>query len=118
MTATGLGPVAFSYLSQIKGFRYVNWVLFALAGSLAVGTFFLLDETRASVLLTRRAQRLRQETGDETYVSKAEAEKTSLIEVWKLNLRRPVSLLFREPVLIAFTTWIGSVSLSLRWFCR
>lgn len=28
---TGLGPVCFGYLSQIKGFRYVNWVLFAVS---------------------------------------------------------------------------------------
>ncbi|GAA5951047.1 hypothetical protein JCM3765_004663 [Sporobolomyces pararoseus] len=104
---TGLGPVAFGYLSQIEGFRYVNWVLFALASVLAIATFFLLDETRASVLLTQRAKRLRHETGDERFVSKAEAERTSLIEVWKTNLRRPVSLLCREPVLIAFTAWIG-----------
>ncbi|GAA5839120.1 hypothetical protein JCM3766R1_002263 [Sporobolomyces carnicolor] len=104
---TGLGPVAFGFLSQAKGFRAVNWVLLGLAGGLSIATFFLLDETRASVLLTRRAKKLRQETGDEKYISRAEAERTSLVEVWRLNLRRPVSLLIREPVLIAFTTWIG-----------
>ncbi|GAA5994674.1 hypothetical protein JCM5350_000375 [Sporobolomyces pararoseus] len=104
---TGLGPVAFGYLSQIKGFRTVNWVLFALASLLSISTFFLLDETRASVLLTRRAKQMRNRTGDKRFVSKAEAERTSLIEVWKTNLRRPVSLLCREPVLIAFTAWIG-----------
>ncbi|GAA5922098.1 MFS transporter [Sporobolomyces koalae] len=104
---TGLGSVAFGYLAQVKGFRYVNWVLFALAGLLAVATFFLLDETRASVLLERRAKRLRQTTGDERYISKAEADRMSLVQVWKTNMHRPVSLLFHEPVLIAFTTWIG-----------
>lgn len=112
--ATGLGPVAFGFLSQAKGFRAVNWVLLGLAGGLSIATFFLLDETRASVLLTRRAKKLRQETGDEKYISRAEAERTSLVEVWRLNLRRPVSLLIREPVLIAFTTWIGCVRCSVR----
>ena len=105
--ATGLGPVAFGFLSQTKGFRYVNWVLFGMAVLVAIFTYFLLDETRASVLLTRKAKRLRKETGDERYLSKAEVEKTSLIEMWKTNLRRPVSLLCHEPVLISFTAWIG-----------
>lgn len=106
-TATGLGPVAFGFLSQSKGFRYVNWVLFGMAVLVAIFTYFLLDETRASVLLTRKAKRIRKETGDERYLSKAEVEKTSLIEMWKTNLRRPVSLLCHEPVLISFTAWIG-----------
>ncbi|GAA5900772.1 hypothetical protein JCM5296_004891 [Sporobolomyces johnsonii] len=105
--ATGLGPVCFGYLSQIKGFRYVNWVLFAMSGAFTLSMFFILDETRASVLLSRKAAKLRKETGDERYMSKDDFERGSLSEMMKTSLGRPIKMLCREPVLIAFTAWIS-----------
>ncbi|GAA6059612.1 hypothetical protein JCM10212_005111 [Sporobolomyces blumeae] len=105
---TGLGPVIGGYLSSRKnGFRYVNWLLLGLSLLFTLSLFFLLDETRASVLLSRKAAKLRKDTGDDRYVSRSDFEKTSLVEVWKTNLSRPVKLAVKEPVLGAFTTWIS-----------
>lgn len=106
-TATGLGPVAFGYVAQIKGFRYVSWILLAVSSFFALILPFILDETRASVLLSRKAARLRKETGDERYQSKDDFERGSLREMMSTSLGRPVQMLLREPVLIAITAWIS-----------
>ncbi|BGO94746.1 hypothetical protein NBRC10512_007307 [Rhodotorula toruloides] len=105
--ATGLGPVAFGYVAQIKGFRYVSWILLAVSSFFALILPFILDETRASVLLSRKAARLRKETGDERYQSKDDFERGSLREMMSTSLGRPVQMLLREPVLIAITAWIS-----------
>ncbi|GAA5972660.1 hypothetical protein JCM11641_002963 [Rhodosporidiobolus odoratus] len=108
--STGLGPVCFGYLAQIKGFRAPNWVLLALSAAFSVLIYFALDETRASVLLSRKAAQLRKDTGDERYISKDDFERGSLREMMKTSLGRPVQMLVREPVLIAMTAYI-----SLTW---
>lgn len=97
----------FGYLAQEKGFRYINWIMFALSGLFTVVLVPVLDETRASVLLSRKAARLRKETGDERYVSKEEYERGSIREMMRTSLSRPIKMLTREPVLIAFTLWIS-----------
>lgn len=107
LAATGLGPVAFGYLAQVKGFRYVSWALFAMSGAFAVFMPFVLDETRASVLLSRKAAKLRKTTGDNRYQSKDDFERASLAEMFKTSLGRPVRMLLMEPVLLAITLWIS-----------
>lgn len=106
-TATGLGPVVFGYLAQIKGFRYVSWAMFAMSGVFAVILPFVLDETRGSVLLSRKAAKLRKATGDDRYQSKADYERASLVEMFRTSLGRPVRMLLTEPVLVAITLWIS-----------
>lgn len=105
--STGLGPVAFGYLAEYRGFRYVSWALFAMSGAFAVFMPFVLDETRASVLLSRKAAKLRKTTGDDRYQSKDEFERASLAEMFKTSLSRPVRMLLTEPVLLAITLWIS-----------
>lgn len=105
--ATGLGPVMFGYLVQEKGFRAVNWVMFAMSAAFAVGLPLLLKETRASVLLSRKAAKLRKETGDARYMSRDDFERGSIRQMMKTSLGRPVRLLFTEPVLVAMTAWIS-----------
>ncbi|GAA5896292.1 MFS transporter [Sporobolomyces salmoneus] len=104
---TGLAPVMFGYLAQTHGFRYVNWIMFAMSALFTIVLIPVLDETRASVLLSRKAARLRKETGDERYVSKEDYERGSIREMMKTSLSRPIKMLLTEPVLIAFTVWIS-----------
>ncbi|GAA5922095.1 MFS transporter [Sporobolomyces koalae] len=104
---TGLGPVMFGYLAQTRGFRYINWIMFGLSAVFTLVLIPILHETRASVLLSRKAARLRKETGDERYVSKEEYERGSIRQMMKTSLSRPLRMLTREPVLISFTLWIS-----------
>lgn len=104
---TGLGPIIFGYVSMLKGMRLCFWILFALAGLLTALLIPLSHETREGVLLSRKAKRLREQTGDNRYVAQADEERASLLTIMKVSLTRPMRLLFTEPVLQAFTLWIS-----------
>lgn len=62
-----------------------------------------LRETRGSVLLTRRAQKLRKKTGDQRYKARAEEERASIPVLIRTNLTRPLWLLISEPVVASFS---------------
>ncbi|KAF8587054.1 MFS general substrate transporter [Ramaria rubella] len=103
---TGLGPVAFGYVELKLGYKFVNWILFALSGAFTLALVLASKETRASVLLIKKAARLRVETGDSRYRAKAEEERSSVAKMVKISLTRPVHLLLTEPVLLSFTIWM------------
>ncbi|GAA6009981.1 hypothetical protein JCM10207_007504 [Rhodosporidiobolus poonsookiae] len=101
-----LGSVIFGYVAQLHGIRLINWILLAMSSSVTLVLFFVLKETRGSVILARRAARLRAETGNPHYRSvldKTVDIKTTL----RVSLQRPLHMLVREPVLLSFTCWIS-----------
>ncbi|GAA95213.1 uncharacterized protein L969DRAFT_15311 [Mixia osmundae IAM 14324] len=104
---TGLGPVALGYPAMILGFRWVNWIMFAASACFSVFVIFANQETRASVLLSRKAKRLRAETGDDRYQCLADADKESFRIMMSVSLTRPLRLLFTEPILAALALWIS-----------
>ncbi|KAF8587557.1 MFS general substrate transporter [Ramaria rubella] len=103
---TGLGPVALGYVELKLGYKFINWILFALSGAFTLALVLASKETRASVLLIRKAARIRAETGDPRYHAKAEEERSSVAKMVKISLTRPLLLLFTEPVLLSYTIWM------------
>ncbi|PWN21328.1 MFS general substrate transporter [Microstroma glucosiphilum] len=106
---TGFGPVWAGWVAQHEslGWRWIQYIqaIFTSGGLLLLVFFF--RETRGSVILTRRAARLRKETGDERYRARAEAERASIPVLIKDSLTRPLWLLVSEPIVIAFSLWIS-----------
>ncbi|KAE8218365.1 hypothetical protein CF319_g7747 [Tilletia indica] len=104
---TGLGPAWAGWAAQYLSWRWVQWIN-AIAGS-AFFVFFALtvSESRGSVLLARRAAKLRKQTGDQRYRARAEEERASMAVLIKTSLTRPLILLVSEPVVIAFSVWIA-----------
>ena len=103
-----LGAICMGYVAESAGWRVVQWIFFGLVTALLPVMFFTLKETRASVILTRIAKKKRAETGDERYRSHAELERPPMIELVKLSLTRPFWFLVSEPVVTAFSLWIGA----------
>ncbi|KAL8278271.1 hypothetical protein RQP46_009303 [Phenoliferia psychrophenolica] len=68
---------------------------------------FTLSAFMGSVLLSRRAAKLRSTTGDPRYQCKADAERASLLILVKVSMTRPLYLLFTEPVLASISLWAG-----------
>ena len=58
------------------------------------------------MILSRRAKRLRKETGDDRYQCRADVERKSLLILIRLSLVRPLYFLVTEPVVIAMTIYI------------
>lgn len=66
-----------------------------------------MKETRATVLLSRKAARLRRETGDARYQTHHDHARTSFGDTMRTALVRPLKILATEPVVIAFSIWIS-----------
>lgn len=103
MVATTFGPVI---APSISGFIAENtswrWV-FALATLLAVATLPLLifmPESYAPTLLSRKAARLRKETGDENIIAKTDLQKKTLRYVLTVVMTRPYRMLFQEVIVM------------------
>ena len=80
----------------------LDWTLFIFLGVAFIFTLFI-PETLAPVLLRRKAEKLRKDTGDARYCTLEELEKTPLAEAMKVALIRPFLMLFQEPIVIFFS---------------
>ncbi|GAA5918369.1 hypothetical protein JCM1841_002191 [Sporobolomyces salmonicolor] len=104
---TGLGPAVSGYIELKKGWRWIEWVQMMVAGVLAVGIIFFTRETRGSVILSKRAKKLRKQTGDDRYQCRADAERASLAVLVKVSMTRPLYLLCTEAIVFFFSLWVG-----------
>jgi hypothetical protein len=78
-------------------------IRFCSAGVLCIAlTFTVCQETRTGIMLTRKAKKLRAETGDPRYRAKAEDERGSMKRLLWVSSTRPLS---KSPVCNAFSTF-------------
>lgn len=103
-----LGPLTGGYI-EVSGvsWRWVFWVLSMFAGFCFLLTVFVIPETYAPVLLVRKAEAIRQKTGDERYTAALERQNTH----WSVRLRtvlgRPFKIMFLEPLLLVLTLYMS-----------
>ncbi|KAI5481017.1 MFS polyamine transporter [Pseudohyphozyma bogoriensis] len=103
-----LGPILGGWIGEKAGWRWIYWVLFALTGATFIGTL-LIPETLAPVLLKRKADRLRKETGDSTLKTQAEIDHIPVSERLKIALIRPFILMFCEPIVLFMSIFLTFV---------
>lgn len=106
---TGLGPVWAGWVAQRQdlGWRWIQWIQAIFTAVAFIVLLIFLTETRGSVVLTRRAVKLRKETGDQRYRARAEEERASIAALIKTSLTRPLWLLVSEPIVFFFSLWIS-----------
>jgi MFS family permease len=103
-----LGPIIGGYV-EVAGisWRWVFWILAMFAGFCFALTIFVIPETYAPVLLVKKAQAIRKETGDERFTAALERHDTH----WRVRLQtvlgRPFKVMFLEPVLIVLTLYMS-----------
>lgn len=78
-----------------------------MAGFMFLAIVLLTRETRGSVILSRRAAKLRKEKNDPRYQCRSDAERASLAILIKVSMTRPIYLLCTETIVAAFSLWIG-----------
>ncbi|KAL0941548.1 major facilitator superfamily protein [Colletotrichum truncatum] len=101
-----IGPVAGGYLIKAAGWRWVYWLVTIMAGIFIPLSFFLMKETFAPVLLERKTQRLRKETGNPNLRSKLETE-TNIADKFKHAIIRPLKLLFITPIVTLMALYVA-----------
>ena len=100
LSGTGLGPLCMGWVEDAWGWRGIEYVQLVFAGVLAVLIACFTRETRGSVLLSRRAAKMRKDTGDERIQCRSDAERASLAIMIKTSMTRPLC----EPLTPIFAT--------------
>ncbi|KAI0348401.1 MFS general substrate transporter [Trametopsis cervina] len=105
-----LGPIVSGFMSVAGvSWRWTYWVLTMFAGVCTLLVLFTMPETYTPILLVKRAQKLRKETGDERYWAPLEKNKKAMRERIEENLARPFKVLFAEPMLMAIALFMSFV---------
>lgn len=76
------------------------------SGTLAIPSFFFLRETNAAILLERKAERLRKESGNPSLVSK-QGQKQSPSELVRRAIVRPAKMLLFSPIVLLLSLYTG-----------
>ncbi|BCS23622.1 putative MFS multidrug transporter [Aspergillus puulaauensis] len=104
-----LGPFIGSAIVQIPKVDPWRWIFYIQiiynAGLLPI-FWLILRETRADVILRKRARKIRKETGRHVY-AQAEINSPSTLRLLQISFKRPTKMLLTEPVVIFFTLWIS-----------
>ena len=103
-----IGPVAGGFLSDAKGWRWVFWLLVIIGGFVSVMMFFFVRETYAPILLQRKVNKLRKETGNNLLRSKLDAG-LSPGDYFKRGIVRPLKMLARSPIVMIFALYMAVV---------
>ncbi|KAI9256884.1 major facilitator superfamily domain-containing protein [Sporodiniella umbellata] len=104
-----LGPIVGGWISVgTHNWRWIYWVNMIFAGVTWV-LACLLPETYHPVLLARRAKKMREETGDLTYITVEEEIPVPISELVQANLVRPFVMLFTEPILLLMSLYIAII---------
>lgn len=94
-------------MSLTKGTR-IFWVLAIAIGVATILCALVARETYAPVLLERKTQRLRKETGNPDLRSKLDLGITPR-ELWKRSLVRPTKLMFLSPICALMSLYLSIV---------
>ena len=103
-----LGPLTRGYI-EVSGVCW-RWVFLALAmftGFCFVLTVFVIPETYAPVLMIRKAQAIRKQTGDERFTAALERQNTRWSARLRTVLGRPFKVMFLEPLLLVLTLYMS-----------
>lgn len=73
-----------------KGWRWIEWYQMMVAGAIAIVLVLFTRETRASVLLSRRAKKLRDDLQDDRYQCRSDAERSSISVLMRVSMTRPL----------------------------
>ncbi|WWC73319.1 uncharacterized protein I206_107286 [Kwoniella pini CBS 10737] len=109
--AQGSGIPAVGWIGQNLGMRWSYIILTVAAALNVILNAIVLRETRADVLLSRRAKKLTKKTGKK-HLCAADLQKTSFLTMMRISLIRPFQYLITEPIVTALSAWIG-----FAWSC-
>ncbi|CCF56318.1 hypothetical protein KAFR_0B00180 [Kazachstania africana CBS 2517] len=107
LAAPIIGPLLGASMVVAKNWRWTFWLLLWLSIPCLICCIFFFPETSAANILSRRASRIRKQTGDNRYHTEQEmldagvTPKDFLIN----TLYRPIEIIVKEPIVLAFDVY-------------
>ncbi|EGS19662.1 putative multidrug protein [Thermochaetoides thermophila DSM 1495] len=92
------GPLIGGLINMYTNWRWTHYVLLIEAGVLLLSIALFVPETYHPVLLKRKAEKLRRETGDDRWRAPIEKTTRSVTKTVAWSLLRPFQILFLEPM--------------------
>ncbi|OQE96698.1 hypothetical protein PENNAL_c0001G00992 [Penicillium nalgiovense] len=93
-----VGPLVGGFINAFTTWRWTFYVLLIWTGGMLASIIFFVPETYHPVLLRRKAQKLRQETGDDRWKAPIEKLQRSVAHTVINSMYRPILLLTLEPM--------------------
>ncbi|KAJ5167395.1 uncharacterized protein N7482_006176 [Penicillium canariense] len=100
MACTTFGPIMGPWISgfvAVVSWRWCFWIGLICSGATLPLVIFM-PETYGPVVLTRRAKKLRKETGNSNIVSPLELESRDLRRMFLVTISRPFRMIFHESI--------------------
>ena len=103
-----IGPIGGAYLVQAEGWRWVFRVLTIASGLMTLGTILTMRESYAPVVLRRKVQRLKKETGNDKLRSKLDSGLPPR-EIFLRAIVRPTKMLLFSPIVFLLSLYMAIV---------
>ncbi|KAF1843249.1 citrinin biosynthesis transporter CtnC [Cucurbitaria berberidis CBS 394.84] len=102
------GPIAGGFMAESNlGWRWTSWLTLIMAAFFGAIGLFVIPETSAARILQLRAAKLRKDTGNTEYHSKADENKLTVHTVVNVTLLRPFVMIVEEPILALVTAYMS-----------
>jgi MFS family permease len=101
LTGSAVGPIVGGFVVEYSTWRWMFWATTILQGILEASSLLIFYESYGPVLLRRRAEKLRNDTGDNRYHAAVERRESGRSTLWKISrsLSRPLRLLIFHPII-------------------
>ena len=88
-----LGPIVGGFVSQAKGWRWTFWLTTIITGAFELGFLLLYRETYKLLILSKKAQSLRKQTGNDKLRTRYDRGSSAASSLGQ-SVFRPIKLLF------------------------
>lgn len=110
VSGSSIGFFLLSFVAQYRPWYDVFWALLGISGGcwvIMAGCLLYCGETRHSVILRNRAQKLREETGDHTIDVIPDYQPKGLLQLLRVTQARPFRFLFTEAIIFLGALYNG-----------
>ncbi|KAH7086121.1 major facilitator superfamily domain-containing protein [Paraphoma chrysanthemicola] len=103
-----LGPVIGGFVAQELGWRWIFYIILMVTGAITVVVIIFMRESMETVLLERKAKRLRKSTGNSNLRS-AVASDLPVKMIVSRALSRPIRMLIFSPIVLLLGLYLAFV---------
>ncbi|ANB12434.1 Tpo3p [Sugiyamaella lignohabitans] len=105
-----IAPIIAGFLVEYtSSWRWVLWTLSIINGVVAFVGLITYKETYAPTLLSRKAKKLRKESGNDNLHTVFEIARTPFMERFLTGITRPIVMLFTNPIIMGLGLYMAFV---------